>query len=62
MSADSSDYRHSVKENFFGYDIPMPRSDLFIALATVISFLPLFVVGYRSVAWLYNSAVAKKRA
>lgn len=48
------------KEKLFGHDIPIPRSDLFIALATVISFLPVFVIVYRIVAWLAKLAKPKK--
>ena len=39
------------KETLFGYEIPMPRSDLFIALATVVGFLPFTVVVYHIIMW-----------
>ena len=34
------------KDTLFGYEIPMPRSDVFIAIATVAAFLPTVVVGH----------------
>ena len=48
------------KEKLFGYEIPMPRSDLFIALATVICFLPVTVMIYQSLM-LINSFLTPKR-
>lgn len=39
----------SPLNSLFGYEIPMPRSELFIAIATVISFLPVVVLVYRVV-------------
>lgn len=61
MTGDVVGQRSHEKEKLFGYEIPMPRSDLFIALATVVSFLPVFVIVYRTVAWLYSSVTVKKR-
>lgn len=49
-----------AKETLFGYEIPMPRSDLFIAFATVLSFLPVFVIAYRTVSWAYKSLRPKQ--
>ena len=43
-------------DTLFGYPIPMPKSDLLIALATVVSFLPVFVIVYRTSAWISNTA------
>ena len=33
-----------MEDTLFGYDIPMPRKDLFIAIATVAAFLPAVVI------------------
>ena len=44
---DDARLMYSVQENsLFGYDIPMPRSDLAIALVTVVGFLPFTVLAY----------------
>jgi len=39
----------STPHTLFGYEIPMPRSELFIPIATVVSFLPVIVLVYRVV-------------
>ena len=49
------------KETLFGYEIPMPRSDLFIALATVICFLPVTVIIYQSVMWVKFLSYRKQK-
>ena len=33
-----------VADTLFGYSIPFPRQDLYVALATVIGFLPAVVI------------------
>lgn len=35
------------KDTLFGHEIPMPRSDLLVALVTVVSFLPATIILYR---------------
>ncbi len=43
----------SVADNvLFGYELPMPRVDLFIALATVAGFLPAVVAVHHLVAFV----------
>lgn len=49
------------KEKLFGYEIPMPRSDLFIALATVICFLPVTVIIYQSVMLVNKFLIPKRK-
>ena len=43
----------SVADNIlFGYELPMPRVDLYIALATVAGFLPAVVIAHHLVAFV----------
>lgn len=45
-----------------GYAIPMPRSELLIALATVISFLPFTVLTYRTYMWIGSRMSSAKHS
>lgn len=40
------------KDTLFGYEIPMPREDLIIALSTVALFLPTLIVVHNTVAFV----------
>ena len=48
------------KEQLFGYQIPMPRSELLIAVATVISFLPVIVILYHTAIGVYHLVKPKR--
>ena len=53
-----------MEDTLFGYDIPMPRKDLFIAIATVAAFLPAVVLAYNFgllLAWLFYRPFANKK-
>ncbi len=41
-----------MEDTLFGYDIPMPRKDLFLAIATVAAFLPAVVLAHNAVLLL----------
>ena len=47
-----------MRYEIFGYEVPMPPSDVYIALTTVAAFLPTVLVIHRLVAFigrqLYN--------
>ena len=47
-----------MRHEIFGYEVPMPPSDVYIALTTVAAFLPTVLVIHRLVAFigrqLYN--------
>lgn len=40
------------EHSIFGYPLPMPRSDLYIALATVAGFLPAVVIMHHTVLFI----------
>ena len=40
------------EHSIFGYPLPMPRSDLYIALATVAGFLPAVVIVHHTVIFI----------
>ena len=52
------------KDTIFGYEIPMPASDIYIALATVAAFLPALVVGHNLALfiWRVYCRITRKRA
>lgn len=52
VSKSSVGRRLMDEHTIFGYPIPMPRSDLYIALATVAGFLPAVVVVHHLVAFI----------
>lgn len=41
-------------DTLFGYEIPMPKSDLFTALATVCGFIPVVIIVHQVVAFLLS--------
>lgn len=52
---------HSDDYTLFGYDIPFPRRDLFIALAAVIGFLPITVILHTLVTTVYRLIAGDRR-
>jgi hypothetical protein len=40
------------KDTIYGYEIPMPKGDLFIAITTVALFLPTLIVVHNLVAFI----------
>jgi hypothetical protein len=51
----------STPDTLFGYEIPMPRSDLLIAIITVASFLPVVILVYRVVLGIRHLFTRDKR-
>ena len=49
-----------AKDTLFGYELPMPASDLYVALGTVAAFLPVVVIVHRIIAFI--SRLFLKRA
>ena len=43
----------------WGYEIPMPASDVYIALATVASFLPAVLITHRAIAFVAAKLLKK---
>ena len=44
----------------WGYEIPMPASDVYIALATVASFLPAVLIIHRFIAFIRRRMLGKR--
>ena len=50
----------AAKDTLFGYEIPMPLSDLLTALITVALFLPVTVIVYRIIRAVYDFSKRKQ--
>ena len=50
-----------MRNEIFGYEIPMPASDVYIALTTVAAFLPTVLVVHRLIA-VIGRRLSGKRA
>ena len=47
------------KDTLFGYELPMPASDLYVALGTVAAFLPTVYIVHNFIAFVLR-AFAKR--
>lgn len=43
----------------WGYEIPMPASDIYIALATIAAFLPAVFITHRVIAFIAGKLSSK---
>ena len=41
-----------AKDTLFGYELPMPVSDLYVALGTVAAFLPTVYIVHNIIAYI----------
>ena len=50
-----------MKDSVFGHELPMPLSDVYIAIATVALFIPTVIVVHNSVAFIIRKLQAVKK-
>ena len=50
-----------MKDTILGHEIPMPLSDLYVAIATVALFIPTVVVVHNSIAFIIRKLQGVKK-
>lgn len=50
-----------MKDTVFGHELPMPLNDVYIAIATVVLFIPTVIVVHNSVAFIIRKLQRAKK-
>jgi hypothetical protein len=48
-------------DTIFGYEVPMPASDVYIAIATVAAFLPTVYITHWTIAFIFGRLSGKRK-